>query len=508
MKSIKIDGNSLSVENVIEVSNEHYLVELAKTSLTKITKSRATIKKILDSSDTVYGINTGFGTLASVKIDKNDTAKLQENLIKSHAVGLGSKLSKEIVRGIMLLRVNALSKGFSGVRPIVIEKLIELLNKDVYPYIPSQGSLGASGDLAPLSHLALVLTGEGECVENEERVTTSFVFEKKNISPIILEAKEGLGLINGTQMMSAISCHVVSRAYNLLDYALLSSAISIESLKGTDKAFSEKIQRVRPHKGQNTVAKILRSLLKDSENIKSHKNCSKVQDAYTLRCIPQILGPVLDTINYVNKIIETEINSATDNPLIFDDEVISGGNFHGECLAFAMDFIKIAIAEIGNHSERLTERLVNPALSGLPAFLIKDSGLNSGLMIAQYTAAALVSENKILAHPASVDSIPTSANQEDHVSMGAIASINAFKVLENVEKIVAINLMCACQGLDFLSQKTSPIILSAYKEVRKEVLFLEKDRILYKDIEKMVDIIKFSKLKSIKKVDLIKKLLD
>lgn len=498
MKSIKIDGNSLKINDVIEVSNNYILVELSKSCLGKITKSRKTVDRILNSENIVYGINTGFGTLASIKIKRSDTATLQENLIKSHAVGVGASLSKNIVRAMMLLRANALAKGFSGVRPCLIEKLLELLNKDVYPYIPSQGSVGASGDLAPLSHLALVLIGDGECIEDGKRTSTKNIFKNKNISPIVLEAKEGLGLINGTQMMSALASHVVFRAYNLLSHAILGSAMSLEALRGTDKAFDERIQNVRPHIGQIRVAEILREFLKDSENLKDHKNCSKVQDAYTLRCIPQILGPVLDTINYVSQIIETEINSATDNPLIFDDDVISGGNFHGECLALAMDFIKIALSEIGSHSERLTERLVNPALSGLPAFLIKNSGLNSGLMIAQYTAAALVSEDKVLAHPASVDSIPTSANQEDHVSMGSIASMNALKVLENVEKIVSINLICAAQGIDFLDKKPSKIVLKAHEDIRKLVSFIDKDRELYLDLEKIIALIINKRLDSIK----------
>lgn len=488
MNKILINGENLSINDVINVCLNNFKVEISKSSKEKIIKSRAKVNEILNKNKTVYGINTGFGDLANKKVE--DLKMLQENLIISHSVGVGEAFSKEIVRAIIMLRANALAKGFSGVRIELVEKLLELLNKDVYSYIPAQGSVGASGDLAPLSHLALCLIGKGECISSGERIPSLNVFKEKNILPITLEAKEGLGLINGTQMMGAISVLVVSRAKNLIKNAIISAGISLEALRGTDKAFDEKVHATRPHLGQIKVAELLRSILKGSKNISSHVDCKKVQDAYSLRCIPQIIGPVLDTLNFVTKIVETEINSATDNPLVFENEIISAGNFHGEYLALAMDFLKIAIAEIGSHSERLTERLINPHLSGLPAFLAKDSGLNSGLMIAQYTAAALVSENKTLAHPASVDSIPTSANQEDHVSMGSISARHALMVLENVEKIVAINLLCACQGIDFISEKPSPLVQKVHSFVREKISFMDKDRILYLDIEKSLKIVK------------------
>lgn len=484
---IKINGNSLSITDVIKVTKNYEKVEIDSNAIDKIEKSQRYIKKILKTDRVVYGINTGVGELANKMISKTEISTLQKNIIRSHATGVGEKFSEEIVRGVILLRANALAKGYSGVRLELIQLLLELLNNKIYPYIPSQGSVGASGDLAPLSHLALVLIGEGECIQNGERVDSKEILDKKNISHIELGPKEGLALINGTQIMSSIACKVIADSEMLIKNAQIASGMSLEALKGTSKAFDEKIHATRPHKGQVKCAKNMRALLKNSEIIESHTSCEKVQDAYTLRCIPQVYGAIIDTIEFVKNTISVEINSATDNPLIFpdDDEVISGGNFHGEPIAFAMDYMGIAMSEIASISERTIDRMVNPHMSELPPFLTEKSGLDSGMMIAQYTAASLVSENKVLAHPASVDSIPTSAGQEDHVSMGPIGARHCLKIIENVQNVIAIEMLCAAQGIDF--QKYSPGIgvNLAYKFIRENIKHLDEDRILYKDIEKL-----------------------
>ncbi len=484
---IKIDGNSLTIENVIKVTRNHEKVKINPNAIDKITKSQKYVEKILNNNEVVYGINTGVGELANKLISKSEISQMQKNIIRSHSTGVGEAFSEEIVRGIILLRANALAKGYSGVRLKLIEMLLNLLNEDIYPHIPSQGSVGASGDLAPLAHLALVLIGEGECILKDKRIDSINVLRNNNLTPLELFPKEGLALINGTQIMTSIACKVIYDSEILLKNAQISAGMSLEALKGTSKAFDEKIHAIRPHKGQVRCAKNMREIIKNSEIIKSHVNCKKVQDAYTLRCIPQVYGAVLDTIEFAKKTVSVEINSATDNPLIFADEneVISGGNFHGEPIAFAMDYLGIAISEIGNISERTIDRMVNPHVSGLPPFLTKKSGLDSGMMIAQYTAAALVSENKVLAHPASVDSIPTSAGQEDHVSMGPIAARHCLDILKNAQNVIAIEMICATQGIDF--QKYSPGIgvKLAHKFIRKNIKHLDDDRILYKDIEKL-----------------------
>ncbi len=486
---VKIDGNSLSIEELVAVSRNFAEVDLADYAAAKIIKSRQFVEKIVRENRTVYGINTGFGELANTSISPRDTAKLQENLIRSHAVGIGEPLAEDVVRGIILLRANALAKGYSGVRQELIEFLVRLLNQRVYPYIPAQGSVGASGDLAPLAHLALVIMGEGECLENGTRVPAQRVLEEKGLKPMKILAKEGLGLINGTQLMAALGCLVVEDAGVLLKNAQIAGSMSLEGLKGTARALDEKIHRLRPYPGQIKVAANLRRLVEGSEIIASHVHCEKVQDAYTLRCMPQVLGPIADTIDYARKVLSIEINSATDNPLVFpeEEEVISGGNFHGEPLAFVMDYLGIALAEIASISERTIDRLVNPHVSGLPPFLTGNSGLNSGFMIAQYTAAALVSENKVLAHPASVDSIPTSAGQEDHVSMGSIAARSAARIVENVRNVMAIEMLCAAQAIDFHLEEYLPGkgTHAAHRLIRQHVPYLEVDRILYKDIEKI-----------------------
>jgi histidine ammonia-lyase len=483
--TVVIDGESLTIDEVVRVARLGAKVELSETALDGILASRDVIESAIRKGDTVYGVNTGFGDLAEVSIDDDDVAKLQVNLIRSHSVGVGEPFSDDIVRGMMLLRANALSKGFSGVRLDVIETLLDMLNKGVVPVVPQQGSVGSSGDLAPLSHMALVLIGEGRATYKGKEYTGAEAMKKAGVRPIALQAKEGVALINGTQPMCAVGSLVVYDAMELIRNASIAAAMSLEALRGTRRAFDERIHFARNHEGQLDVARAMLEILQDSEINESHTDCGKVQDAYSLRCIPQVLGASLDTIRYVRSILEIEINSATDNPLVFAEgsEVISGGNFHGQPIALAMDFLGIALAEIANISERRTNRLVNPNLSGLPPFLTKEGGLESGMMIAQYTAAALVSENKILAHPASVDSIPTSADQEDHVSMGTIAARKAMQILENVKNVIAIEYMCAAQGIDLLSPlNPSKPIGGAMKHIRERVPVLEDDRPLHEDI--------------------------
>lgn len=482
---IRIDGNSLTIDDVVRVARDEEPVALDEKAVPQIKKSRALVEKILGEHRTVYGITTGVGELVNQYIPPEDVEKLQENLIRSHATNVGLPFDEDCVRAVTLLRANALAKGFSGVRLELIETLLSLLNNKIYPFIPCQGSVGASGDLSPLAHLALVITGEGECIEEGRRVPTEKALRKTGIEPLRLKSKEGLALINGTQVMAALGCLLAIESDLLMKSAQIAGAMSLEALKGTSKAFDEKVHRVRPHPGQLRCAANMRRLVENSEIIASHINCEKVQDAYTLRCIPQVYGPILDTIDYFRKVLQVEINSATDNPLVFPDEgeVISGGNFHGEALAFILDYLGIALSEIGDISERTIDRLVNPHVSGLPPFLAHNSGLNSGFMISQYTAASLVSENKVLAHPASVDSIPTSAGQEDHVSMGSISARHAWDILHNVEYVISIEMLTASQGIDFHTLKPGRGVKAAHEIVRKHIPHLDEDRPMYRDIE-------------------------
>jgi len=479
------------LKDVVRVSREGARVSIDKTAIRDIEKSRAYVDRIVKEGRIVYGINTGVGELSNCLISSEDTEKLQLNLVRSHATSVGEPFPEDVVRGIILLRANALAKGYSGVCLDVIEKLLSLVNEGVCPYIPSKGSVGASGDLSPLAHLALVLIGEGECLVAGKRIRSAEVLQKKKIKPIILKAKEGLALINGTQVMASIGCLVVEEAELLMKNAQVAGAMSLEALRGTSKAFDEKVHAIRPHTGQVHCADTMRKIVSESAIIASHVNCEKVQDAYTLRCIPQVYGPVMDTIDYAKRVLNVEINSATDNPLIFADEeeVISGGNFHGEPLAFIMDYLGIALSEIGNISERTIDRLVNPHVSGLPPFLSQKSGLNSGFMISQYTAAALVSENKVLAHPASVDSIPTSAGQEDHVSMGSISALHAWEILRNVENVIAIEMLSAAQGIDFHDEEPGKGTKAAHAVIRTHVSHVDDDRVMYTDIETVREIL-------------------
>ncbi len=503
MKRLIIDGTNLTLKDVEFFLEDSPEVELSKEAARKIKEGRDLIEKWLENDEVIYGVTTGFGEFANVKISSSNNELLQENLIKSHSAGVGEPLPFFIVKIMMLLRANALARGFSGIRPETLRLLIEMINKNIIPIIPSQGSVGSSGDLVPLSHLVLAMIGKGKVQivsRNNERynpqkaIKSSTALKRFGLKPVKLGAKEGLALINGTQMMTAFASYICVRAGKLIKLADVAAALSHEALRGTDKAYDLRLHKLRPYKGQLQSAKNMLKLIRGSEIRASHKEGDpRVQDSYSIRCIPQVHGASRDAINFICKQVETELNSVTDNPLIFpeDGDHIEGGNFHGQPVALVMDFMKIALSELANISERRTERLVNGALSGLPRFLTNNGGLNSGLMIAQYTAASLVSENKTLAHPASVDSIPTSANQEDHNSMGSIAARHCFKILENTENVLAIEILAAAQGVEFLKPlKCGKGTLAALKVIRSVVPPLEEDRIIYSDIQKILELVK------------------
>lgn len=493
MHKILIDGNSLTIEDVVKIARENYKVELTKEALDKVTEARKLVDKLVEEEKISYGITTGFGKFSDVVISKTDSQKLQKNLIMSHSCGVGNPLSEDIVRSIMLLRVNNLSKGYSGVRVKTLQTLVDMINKGVHPIIPEKGSLGSSGDLAPLSHMVLTMLGEGEAIYKGERLSSKEAMNRAEIEILDhLSSKEGLALINGTQVMTAVGLLTLYDSINLLKTADIAFGLTMEALNGITCAMDEKVHTVRPHKGQINTAKNLLEILKGSE-MTTKQGEARVQDAYSLRCSPQIHGASKDAIEYVKNKINIEINSVTDNPIIFpeQEEVISGGNFHGQPMALSFDFLGIALSEIANISERRIEKLVNPALShGLPAFLVNKGGLNSGFMIVQYSAASLVSENKILAHPASVDSIPSSANQEDHVSMGTIAARKSREIMENVRKVIAMEILSAVQAIDLRGKKNLGTgSEAAYKIIREHTPFVDKDRIMYKDINICEEII-------------------
>ena len=503
---IIVDGKNLTIEDVVRVARGFEKVKLSKEAIENVKKSREVVEKIISKKDrAVYGVNTGFGELANVRISDEKLDELQKNLIRSHSCGIGKALERDVVRAMMLLRCNSLAKGYSGVRVDVLNMLIDMLNNRIHPVVPEKGSLGASGDLIPLAHIALAMTGEGKAEYRDKIYEAKEVFKKLGIKPIKLKAKEGIALINGTQFMSALGSLLVHDSKNLLKNAQIAGAMSLEALLGTDQAFREEIQEVRPHKGQIECARNLRRLTENSEIIASHKDCDKVQDAYTLRCMPQVFGAIKDAIEYAENVLNIEINSATDNPLVFSKtgECISGGNFHGQPLALALDLLGIALTQLGAFSERRISRLLDEKLSGLPAFLTKESGLNSGLMLVQYAAASLVNENRILSYPASADSIPVSANQEDFVSMGANSALKARQILDNVQHIIAIEFLVTSQGLKFLRPlKPSPANLEAYNEIRKVSKELRKDRSLYADIKKIKKLIEDGKIvKEVEKVN-------
>lgn len=486
MSRIIINGNQLTIEQVVQVARYGYEVEVEAAAQAAITRSREIVDRFVEEKRNVYGITTGFGKFSDIAISKEETKELQRNLIISHACGVGPFLSEEISRAIMLLRVNALSKGFSGIRLSTVLTLVDMINKGVTPLIPEKGSLGASGDLAPLAHMVLVMLGLGEAVYKGEALSGSEAMARAGIPVVELTSKEGLALINGTQVMTAVGCITVYDAMNALKLADISAAMTMEALNGITDAFDPRLHAVRPHQGQMDTASNLLRILSDS-GLTTRQGEMRVQDAYSLRCVPQIHGASKDAIRFVKERVEIEINSVTDNPIIFpdDDAAISGGNFHGQPVALAFDFLGIAVAEMANACERRIERLVNPQLSGLPAFLTPNGGLHSGFMIAQYSAAALVSENKVLAHPASVDSIPSSANQEDHVSMGTIAARKARDILTNTIHVLAVELLAAAQGIEFKDpEKLGKGTAVAFEIVRGSVPKWVEDREMYIDLRK------------------------
>jgi histidine ammonia-lyase len=504
LNALHISGNDLTLEAVREVAVERRAVLLAPDSRAMVEQARAVVEAIVSSNQVAYAITTGVGKLSDVRIAGDQIRELQVNLVRSHAVGVGEPLPLAETRSMMLLRANSLAKGHSGVRPIVIDTLCEMLNRGVTPLVPSQGSVGASGDLAPLAHLALALIGEGECYEERgSRLASGDALKRAQIKPIVLEAKESISLINGTQAMLALGTLALLSAETLVDSADVIGGLSCDALKGTDAAFDERIHRVRPHSGQIKTAANLRRMLEGSQIRESHRECGRVQDAYSLRCIPQVHGAVRDTLAHCREVFEVEVNSAVDNPLVFltnpklaQGDVISGGNFHGEPLAFALDFLAIALSALAGISERRIERLVNPALSeGLPPFLAPGAGLNSGFMMSQVTAAALVSENKVFAHPASVDSITTSGNKEDYVSMGMTAALKLRRVVENTRNVLAIEAMAVAQALDFLAPlKTSKRGQAAHATIRSVCTTMEKDRVMYPDFARTAELLAAGKI--------------
>ncbi len=538
MTALHINGNELTLEAVREVANanDRCAVLLAPDAREAVDRARTVVDALVAGNHLAYAITTGVGKLSDVRIAGDQIRELQVNLVRSHAVGVGEPLAVSEVRAMMLLRANSLAKGYSGVRAGVIDTLCEMLNRGVTPFVPSQGSVGASGDLAPLAHLALALIGEGECVDEKgARIPSGDALKRAQIKPLVLEAKEAVSLINGTQAMLAVGTLALLAAETLVDSADVIGGMACDALQGTDTAFDARIHKVRPHSGQIHTAANLRRMLEGSQIRESHRDCGRVQDAYSLRCIPQVHGAVRDTLAHCREVFEIEANSAVDNPLVFigtdrggkdhveqgyvgtgaspvraerssaadEGEIISGGNFHGEPIAFALDFIAIALSALAGISERRIERLVNPALSeGLPPFLAPGAGLNSGFMMPQVTAAALASENKVLAHPASVDSITTSGNKEDFVSMGMTAANKLKRVVDNTRNVLAIEAMAAAQALDFYLHAEKPLKTSkrgqaAHAAIRSVCATMEKDRVMYQDFARLAELIASGKLAEI-----------
>ena len=493
--NINLNGQSLTIDQVHQVahsSSGSIKLTIASEAMIKMKASRAFVFDVVKKGAPVYGINTGFGALSSMHIAEKDLAQLQVNLIRSHCTGLGKPFSREVTRAIMLLRANCLISGFSGVEPSTVELLLDFLNNDITPVVPEKGSVGASGDLAPLSHIALALIGEGEVEFKGQIVNSDIAIKTLGRAPAILGPKDGLALINGTACMAALGALAVFETRRIMKLADICATLTMDGVRGTDKAYNPKITMLKPHPGQIASMENLNRLVVGSKLKDSHPDCGKVQDPYSLRCVPQVHGACRQTLIHAEDVINTELNAVTDNPLIFVEsgEVISGGNFHGEALALVMDYLAMGVAEICNISERRIEKMMNPSFSDLPAFLTKNSGLNSGLMIAHVTAAALVSENKYLCHPASVDSVPTSTDKEDHVSMGVTAGRKLHEVIENAKSVLAIELLCNTQALDLQRPQTSSAPLEAvYSLVRKTVPTIEEDRIFYKDINNIIKVI-------------------
>lgn len=492
MMRVQLDGSTLRLEEILAVAHNKAKVELTQAASERIRASRALVDEVAKGGAPAYGINTGFGTLAEVRIANEDLRTLQRNLLVSHAAGVGEPLSLPEARALLLLRCNVLAKGYSGIRPSTLELALAMLDKDVVPVVPERGSVGASGDLAPLAHLALVLIGEGEAYYQGQRLPGAEALHRAGLSPIELAPKEGLALVNGTQAMCAVGALSLLRAEALAELADLAGATTLEALLGSHKPFIPEIHQVRAHPGQRACAENLRGLLTDSQLVESHAHCSKVQDPYSLRCMPQVHGAARDGLGYCRRVLEVEINSATDNPLVFAEQkrIVSGGNFHGQPVALALDVLAISLTQLSSISERRVEQLVNPSLSGLPPFLAKNSGLNSGYMIAQVTAAALVAESRVLCHPASVDSIPSSAGREDHVSMGMTAALKARQVADFTRTCLAIELLVAAQGLEFRAPlKPGRGPLAAYSLIRSKIPPLDQDRLLHKDMQTVCELI-------------------
>jgi histidine ammonia-lyase len=493
MQAVFLDMEGMTIEALVAVARQGVEARLSAAAEARIAAGRALVDRWVREERRIYGVTTGFGALSDVAISGKDTRRLQENILMSHAAGVGRPLDAETVRAVMTLRVKDFARGHSGIRLETAQQLLELLNRGVVPVIPEKGSVGASGDLAPLAHLALVLLGKGAAFYNGRKMSGEEALKASGLAPIRLESAEGLALVNGTQVMTAIGALSVHDARQLSRLTDIAASMTLEVLMGSRTEFNPKIHQVRPHPGQIAAAANMERITRASEIISSHSDCSRVQDAYTLRCSPQVHGATKDAIAYCRRVVETELNASTGNPLIFaeSEEFLLGGNFHGQPVALAMDFLGIAVAELANISERRIERLVNPMLSGLPAFLVSDGGLNSGFMIAQYTAAALVSENKVLAHPASVDSIPTSANKEDHVSMGTIAARKGREIVANTENVIGIELLCAAQALDlFTNLKPGEGTLAAYQAIRRVIPHLDTDRFLAPDIDAMRELMR------------------
>jgi histidine ammonia-lyase len=494
--AVALNGEELTIDDVWAVAVEGTPAELSPDGREKMQAARALVERAASEEHT-YGINTGFGRFVEKTIPRELTEELQLRLIRSHACGVGDPYPDEVVRGAMLLRANTLAKGYSGARVETVELLLECLNRGVLPLVPGRGSVGASGDLAPLAHLALPLVGEGRATFEGETVSGAEALSRAGLEPVRLQAKEGLSLVNGTQFMAAVGALALVRARRLVKTADIACALSLESLQGSRVSFLPEIQALRPLEGQARAAANVLRLVEGSAIIEAHRWCDKVQDAYSLRCAPQVHGASRDLLRYAEETLAVELNSATDNPLVLveQEELVSNGNFHGQPVAFALDSIAIALAELASISERRLERLVNPSLSGLPAFLTPDGGLNSGFMIPQYVSAALVSENKVLCHPASVDSIPTSAGQEDHVPMGNASALKAWVVLGNVERALAIELLAGAQAIEFLAPLEGGTgVRAARSFVRTLSPSVEEDRPLAEDIERVADAIRSGEL--------------
>ena len=490
-----LNGQNLTIEQVYQVAHAKkgtLVLSIDPKAMQKMQASRAFVFEVVKKGKPVYGINTGFGALSSKHIEEKDLAQLQLNLIRSHCTGVGRPFSKDVTRAIMLLRANCLISGFSGVEPSTVQLLLSFLNEHITPVVPEKGSVGASGDLAPLSHIALALIGEGEVEYEGKNINSNFAISSIEMSAAVLGPKDGLALINGTACMGALGALAAYEAKQIMKLADIATTLTLDGVKGTSAAYNPKITQLKPHPGQLAVVKNLNNLIANSALKESHPDCGKVQDPYSLRCVPQVHGACRQTLIHATDVISTELNAVTDNPLIFVDsgEVISGGNFHGEALALVMDYLAMGLAEICNISERRIEKMMNPVFSELPAFLTKNSGLNSGLMIAHVTAAALVSENKYLCHPASIDSVPTSTDKEDHVSMGVTAGRKLHEVLQNAKSVLAIEFLCNTQALDFQRPlKTSPPLEAVHKLIRVHVETIENDRIFSKDINNIIKLI-------------------